>query len=248
METLYTLPISANFRRAAPAPEATVPTIHHRHLNAANQPLSTPWLPVEIWVLVISQLVNSEDFPTTWINCRQVSYAFKRATELAFLSEALPQIEVNLSLLGCSGRGPFEVARLHVQDFSEEGERIHCKAVAGYRRPFTEASLDTNQHAEDGATSLATYQDNGPDYNTIFGNPPLLIEWTSRIHISVCRGPTSYYQWEDEHQRQLRCTWFRAGVTRTFNMHLYHKRREVSFLWKPLLNSFFRSLDPLPKG
>ncbi|KAI0134512.1 hypothetical protein BJ170DRAFT_591485 [Xylariales sp. AK1849] len=192
----------------------------------------TARFPFEIWVLVMTSLVNNKDFPDVWLNCRRVSWSFKRATEIAFLSEALPEIEINLSLIGCCGRGKSEVAQLQFRGFSDDGERVH----------YGETRQDCERLTEAWRSGQSNGLGRSPSTAFDFGNPPILVEWASKIYISVCRGPTSYHMWSEEYRRMLRHVWFKAGSLQAMEMDVHHQRREMSFLWKPLLSKFFKRL------
>lgn len=188
---------------------------------------SLPQLPLEIWAIVFGYLVNNNDFSHVWVDCRRVSKSFKRAAELAFISEALRQIEVQLSLIGCVGRNYGEVARLQFKGFSEDGLRVH------YGEPGNDQLfLRDDIQSERGPGIIHDDRDQG--------NLPLLIEWTSNIYISVCRGPVSYYSWSVQYKHQLCHVWLRPNSERTMGMVVHHKNHEVSFLWQAVLNTFFK--------
>ncbi|KAI1881703.1 hypothetical protein JX265_000529 [Neoarthrinium moseri] len=193
-----------------------------------------PWLPCEIWVLVMGHLVNNKDFPDAWFACRRASRTLKRAIELAFLGEALPEIEINLSLIGSFGRNYAEVARLEFKCFSEDGNRVHYGEPGAAKTALPRSPPSLIDHEP-----LAETENTSSD----FGNPPMLIEWASKIYISVCRGPTSYYSWSDGYRDQLRHVWLKPGSDKTMRVVVDHKRREVSFCWKPMLTAFFSRLS-----
>jgi hypothetical protein len=194
-----------------------------------------PYLHFEIWILVMSQLVNSMDFPQAWISCRLVSFAFKRATEVAFLSVALPGIEVNLSLWGCTSRGSSEVARLEFKCFSEGGERVHFG-----EKHEDDAALTGRRRSEQFVSRMGrTLDELSSERENWYGNPPILVEWAGKMYISVCRGETGYHNWSEEYRRQLRHVWLKQKTAGAMDISMNMKRRYVSFLWKPLLNIFF---------
>lgn len=194
-----------------------------------------PCLHFEIWILVMSQLVNSIDFPQVWISCRQVSFAFKRATEVAFLSVALPGIEVNLSLWGCTSRGSSTVAQLEFKCFSEGGERVHF----GERHADEAALTDAGRPEQFVRRMGRTLDELSSERDNWYGNPPILVEWTGKMYVSVCRGETGYHNWSEEYRRQLLHVWLEQRTAGAMDISMNMKRRYVSFLWKPLLNIFF---------
>jgi hypothetical protein len=59
--------------------------------------ITIPHLPQEIWVQIIGSIVDFRYLPRVWRNYRRVSRAFKDATEHAFLTHYLPLIEIPLS-------------------------------------------------------------------------------------------------------------------------------------------------------
>lgn len=187
-----------------------------------------PQFPLEIWALVLGHLVNSNDFPEIWANCSKVSQVFRRAAELAFKSEALPEVEVNLSLMGHIGRTCAEVAALQFKGFSEDGKRVH------YGEPDDHQLLLQNKF---NSNSIPGLIHDDRDH----GNLPILIEWTGKVYMSVCRGPASYHTWSERYKQQLRHVWLRPNTEKIMEMIVHHKKHEVSFLWQPMLEIFFKN-------
>jgi hypothetical protein len=194
------------------------------------------WLPSELWVLVMSQLVlDNRDFPGAWTNCRMVSRSFKEATETAFLCHSLPELQVQLSLAGTLGRRFPDTMPLQLLGRSEDGERVHYgpdpEDPDGERLSKSSACRRAKSVMHPNDLQRRTSSQGGT-----FGNPPLLIEWASKIYLSVCKGPTAYYSWSERCRAQLRCAWIQPNSDYTMDMCVDHHRHEVSFLWKPMLN------------
>lgn len=170
--------------------------------------------------------------------CRHVSRFFKKATELAFLSEVLPRMVVNLNLTGTHAWGERNRAILELKGFSHAGDRVYfaekdrsLKDMATYKyqvqngsqpRPPRTAVVDWNRHLPLGGAQ----------------SPPILIEWASFLSISVCRGPRSYYDWTSSRD-QVQHAFFPAGTAPSVRCHTHHTAAEVSFLWKEMLNISF---------
>lgn len=173
-----------------------------------------------------------------------MSRFFKKATELAFLSEALPCMVVNLNLTGTHAWGKRNRAILKLKGFSHAGDRVYfadkdrnLKDLATYNyhtqtgcesRQLRPAVVDWNRHLPVGGAQ----------------SPPILVEWASFLSISVCRGPQSYYDWTSSCD-EVRYAFFPAGTAPSVRCHTHHKAAEVSFLWKEMLNiSFARFCFP----
>lgn len=221
----------------------TTSTDRSPRVPPGTAPRITPepyWLPSELWVLVVSQLINSRDFPGAWTNCRRVSRSFRAVTEAAFLSQTLPELQVHLSLVGGLGRRYSDIVQLQLLGRSDGGERVHYGPQPGQLDDGGSAppasGSGTCRHFEGlaGRCALPT-RPPGIDGGS-FGNPPLLIEWASKIYLSVCKGPTTYYSWSTGRQVPPRHTWIRPNADYTMDMRVDHNNHLVSFLWKPMLN------------
>lgn len=184
-------------------------------------------LPLEVWVLVIGHLVDSINICHVWVKCRMVCKSIRRAAELAFKIEALQYMQVNLSLMGSIGHNYEEVARLKLKTYSQDGARAHFEVANGCRIHY-DNELEVNTRLGDVHSSKER------------GNLPILIEWTERLYISVCRGPTSLYTWSDNLKHQLCHVWLAPNSEKTIEMVVHHGKHEVSFLWQPLLEVFLK--------
>jgi hypothetical protein len=189
-----------------------------------------PPVPLEIWSLILGHLVNNNNFPEIWTTCQKVSPIFKKAAELAFMSTALPEVDINLSLIGIVGHSYTEFARLQFKGFSQDGQRVHYGDPADNRLLLQSECCAGESHGliHDDRTH---------------GNLPLLIEWTNKIYISVCRGPASYYTWSEQYKKQLRHVWLRPNTVSAMEMIVHHTRHEVSFLWRPMLEIFLANVS-----
>ncbi|ORY59604.1 uncharacterized protein BCR38DRAFT_477222 [Pseudomassariella vexata] len=203
---------------------------------------ATPFVPLEIWATVIGSLVNSTDFPEAWKNCRQVSRAFKAATEYAFQSEGLPMIETSLSLLGCWARGKSTMELLPFSGFSENGERVHFGGYYEGPAPLAKnwAAFGPDHCCFPPSRKISVEYSISDDG---FRHPPVLMEWASKLHLSFCCGILSQHQWTEEERRQLRRAWIGSGLGPSMAMEIDHWTRGVSFLWKPMLKKFVKNMD-----
>ncbi|KAM0809372.1 hypothetical protein AB5N19_09715 [Seiridium cardinale] len=208
-------------------------------MENAGDPIRTIHFPLEIWAHVLRHLANDNDFPEVWAACRRVSRAFKAAAEIAFVIEALPEVNINISLMGCVGRNHEGVSCLRFKGLSQNGQRVH------YGKPGDDTIF---LQAEICADRRSGHIHDDRDH----GNLPLLIEWTQKVYISVCRGPASYYFWSDDYKQLLRHVWLRPNTERSMEMIVHHINHEVSFLWKPMLRLFLRDTQAWsaakPKG
>lgn len=200
-------------------------TITTRHYGTGSF-----YLPVELWALVLGHLVNSNDISELWSVCRRVSRTWKAAAELAFCATALPELQINLSLIGCIGRNYGDMSQLQYKRLSNDRQRVYYGVSDSIG-----ASTRQDEYLP-GAMPGLIHDDR------VQGNLPLLIEWTSKVYISVCRGPTSYYNWSAQYGNQLRHVWLEANTEKAMEMIVHHAKHEVSFLWLPMLEVFLRHI------
>lgn len=163
---------------------------------------------------------------------------------MAFLSEALPRMVVNLNLTGTHALGGRNRAILELKGFSHAGDRVYfadkdrnLQDLATYNyqpqtgnepRQPTPAVIDWNRHLPVGGAQ----------------SPPILVEWASFLSVSVCRGPKGYYDWTS-FRDEVQSAFFPAGTAPSLWCHTHHKAAEVSFLWREMLNvSFARFGSP----
>ncbi|KAF3004624.1 hypothetical protein E8E14_009154 [Neopestalotiopsis sp. 37M] len=197
-------------------------------------PNPRPSLPIEIWALALGHLADS-NFPEIWAACSLASHTLREAVELVIRSEILRNLDMTLSLIGCIGYNRQEFARLQFKGLSKDNQRVHYGEPDDHRRLNFE-----NGHA---------IQIPGSSHGKrLQGNLPILIEWTDKLYMSVCRGPTSYHKWSEQDKQNLRQIWLRPNSDDSLQMVVHHTRPfEVSFLWQPLLKAFLRKSRPIRK-
>ncbi|KAL7625876.1 hypothetical protein AAE478_005100 [Parahypoxylon ruwenzoriense] len=188
-------------------------------------------LPLEIWAIVIGSITVPQDFRRCWFTCRQVSRAFRKATELAFQNRVVPHVSLSCCLI-FQARMPvvrprsegfkavdFVVEIMMFEKYSEGGSSVVLldKPVHDYLHPPPE-----------GWTPPITLLDN----NEVVAMEKLILEeWKVLMNSYLSagsrgrNGPFLYY------------TGFSFDPPKSVQVSVNFETAEVTIPWKTLISS-----------